>query len=72
MRVTSTHGGGGGGCSDGTCPAIYDLDDPQLVAVQGATLTDRQALDDIGEIPAHETVVVLPRSLIESYAREHS
>jgi hypothetical protein len=66
MRVIRAHGD----CSDGTCPTIYDLDDPQLVAVQGATVTDPQALDGLGEIPAHETVVMLPRSLIESYARE--
>jgi len=66
MRIT----GKVGGCDDGTCPAIYDTDDPALVAVQGSTLTDPQARADIGEIPAHETVVVLPRSLLEGYARE--
>jgi hypothetical protein len=66
MRITRKHGE----CSDGTCPAVYDTDDPAMVGVQGAILRDAQALADIGEIPAHENVVLLPRSLFESYARE--
>jgi hypothetical protein len=65
MRITRKHGE----CSDGTCPAVYDTDDPEMVGVQGAILTDVQALGDIGEIPAHESVVLLPRSLFESYVR---
>jgi hypothetical protein len=65
MRITRKHGV----CSDGTCPAIYDTDDPELVAVQGSTLTDAQALSDLGELPGHESVVLLPRSLFESYSR---
>ena len=48
MRITRKHGE----CSDGTCPAVYDTDDPEMVGVQGAILTDAQALGDIGEIPA--------------------
>ena len=66
MRITRRTGG----CSDGTCPAIYDTDDPAVVAVQGATLTDAVALADIGQVPGHESVVLLPRSLFESYAKE--
>lgn len=65
MRITGKHGD----CSDGTCPAIYDTDDPEMVGVQGTVLTDVQALSDIGEIPGHESVVLLPRSLFESYVR---
>ena len=65
MRITRKHGE----CSDGTCPAVYDTDDPEMVGVQGAILTDVHALGDIGEIPAHESVVLLPRSLFESYVR---
>jgi len=68
MRITRKHGG----CSDGTCPAIYDTDDPEVVAVQGATLTDAQALQDVGQVPGHESVVLLPRSLFESYAKERA
>ena len=65
MRLTRRHSG----CDDGTCPAIYDTDDPALLAVQGATLVDPDARVDLGAIPAHEAVVVLPRALLESYLR---
>lgn len=65
MRLTRKHGD----CDDGTCPAIWDTDEPQLVAVQGAILTDPQARADLGEIPAHEQVVLLPRKILDSYAR---
>ena len=65
MRLTRKHGD----CDDGTCPAIWDTDDPQLVAVQGAILTDPQARADLGEIPAHEHVVLLPQKILDSYAR---
>jgi hypothetical protein len=68
MRVTKKYGG----CSDGPCPTIYDLDDPALVAVQGATLTDSQALADIGDIPGHENVVILPSSLLDTYVEQRS
>lgn len=69
MRIIRNDSGTGG-CSDGTCPTIYDTDDPGVLAVQGATLTDTPALADLGEIPGHETVVLIPRSLLEGYRRE--
>jgi hypothetical protein len=69
MRIIR-NAAGDGGCSDGTCPTIYDTDDPELIAVQGAILTDAPALADIGEIPGHETVVLIPRGLLEGYRRE--
>jgi hypothetical protein len=59
-----------GTCNDGTCPAILDTDDPAVVGVQGAIVTDPQALADLGSIPSHEQVVLLPRSLLESYLKE--
>jgi len=65
MHLTRKHGD----CDDGTCPAIWDTDDPQLVAVQGAILTDPQARADLGGIPAHEQVVLLPRKILDGYAR---
>ncbi len=66
MHITGTHRR----CSDGTCPAIHDTDDPALIAVQGSALRDCEARADLGDIPAYEEVVVLPRSLLESYAKE--
>jgi len=65
VRITRKYGT----CSDGTCPTIFDTDDPEIVGVQGTVLTDAQALAAVGEIPEHESVVLLPRSLFESYLR---
>ena len=56
-------------CNDGTCPAIYDLDHPGLIGVQGHILTDPQALREIGTIPEGEGVVVLPKDLLDGYRR---
>jgi hypothetical protein len=66
MRITASYGD----CSDGTCPAIHDTNDEGILAFQGAWLTDPQALGDIGVVPAHEGVVLLPRALVEGYMRE--
>lgn len=63
MRLTRKSGG----CDDGTCPAIWDTDDPQVVAVQGAILTDPAARADLGTVPVHEQVVLLPRAILEGY-----
>jgi hypothetical protein len=66
MHITGTHRR----CSDGTCPAVHDIDDPALIAVRGSALRASEARADLGDIPAHEEVVVLAWSLLESYARE--
>lgn len=57
-------------CNDGTCPAILDTDDPAVVGVQGAIVTDSQALAELGSIPPHEQVVLVPRSLLTGYLKE--
>ena len=57
------------GCDDGTCPAIWDTDDPQLVAVQGAISPIPRRGPTSARSPAHEQVVLLPRAILESYAR---
>jgi hypothetical protein len=38
--------------------------------VQGSALTNPEARADLGDIRAHEEVVVLPWSLLDSYARK--
>ena len=58
-------------CNDGTCPAIWDTSDPAMVGVQGDKLTDPEALADLGQIPGHERVVLIPRELLMSYLLEH-
>jgi hypothetical protein len=67
MRLTRKYGDG---CNDGTCPAIYDTDDPAVVGVQGSVLTDSGAVADLGLIPDHEQVVLLPRELLLGYAAD--
>ena len=69
MHITANHGNG---CSDATCPAIYDTDDPEMIGVQGPILTDPQALGEIGQVPAHERVILLPRKLLEDYNRSRA
>ena len=49
---------------------FHDTGDPALTAVQGSALAGPQARADRGAIPAHEEVVVLPWSLLDSYARK--
>jgi hypothetical protein len=61
----------GGGCNDGPCPNVFDLDtEPELVAIQGATLTDTEALNQLPRKPEHESLVLVPRELILDYARK--
>ena len=69
MRLTRKYGEG---CNDSTCPALFDTDDPELVGVQGSVLTDPEALADLGPIPGHEQVVLLPRELLMGYANKET
>jgi hypothetical protein len=52
------------GCSGGTCPAVFETDRGTYV-VQGAIVTDPEALAAL-ELPAHETAVEVPASLLSS------
>ena len=36
---------------------------------KGAALTDPEARADLGQVPAHEQVVLLPRAILEGYGR---
>lgn len=50
------------GCPNGIdCPRVYELDDGRL-AVQGDR-ADADLLAELG-LPAHETLVIVPRSLL--------
>ena len=59
-----------GPCENGPCPNVFDTDDESLVAVQGAQLADADALAQLSQMPAHETVVLVPRELLMEYARK--
>jgi hypothetical protein len=52
------------GCSGGTCPAVFETDRGTLV-IQGAIVTDPDALAAM-ELPAHESAVEVPASLLAS------
>jgi hypothetical protein len=58
-RVTEQRGGD---CHDGSCPAWWDTDDPEMVVVQGAKLA--APLEGMREVPDHETAVLIPRSVL--------
>ncbi|MFD7158266.1 hypothetical protein ACFV9C_26960 [Kribbella sp. NPDC059898] len=49
---------------------MFDTDDGSLVAVQGAQLVDADALAQLSKMPAHETVVLVPRELLLEYAKK--
>jgi hypothetical protein len=53
-----------GGCDDGTCPTLF-LTDRGTYVVQGAIVTDPDALEAMN-LPAHETAVEVPASLLAS------
>jgi len=56
-----------GDCPDGTCPAVYATDNPEVLAVQGTALTDPQAIADTGApVPGHESIVLIPRAVLEA------
>ncbi|TDD46991.1 hypothetical protein E1263_35445 [Kribbella antibiotica] len=59
-----------GSCDNGPCPNVFDTDDGDLVAIQGAELLDPNALAQLSQMPAHETVVLVPRALLIEYARK--
>jgi hypothetical protein len=55
------------GCEDGNCPKISDVtasDADDMVAVQGPTMPSLQG------IPDHESVVLIPRSVVLEYAEK--
>jgi hypothetical protein len=53
---------------------MFDVEEADAVearvGVQGERLVDPEALAQLEGTPAHEAVVLVPRGLIEEYARE--
>lgn len=59
-----------GSCDGGPCPNVFDFEpEPEFAAVQGTRLTDPDALAQLTDMPDHETVVLVPRTLLLEYAR---
>jgi hypothetical protein len=59
-----------GECAGNQCPAIYETDDPDVLAVQGTALADAQAMDGFGPLPGNEAVVLVPRNILTEFAGE--
>lgn len=55
-----------GSCNDGPCPAIHETNRPPTLAVQGYIPTAEE-LAAMG-LPEGESVVLVPRSLLDDYA----
>lgn len=57
-----------GTCENGPCPNVFDYaPQPDLVAVQGARLTDPEGLAQLSKMPDHDAVVLVPRALLLEY-----
>ena len=56
------------GCEDRSCPAVWETDDPAVLAVQG-TRTTAAEVGAAGEIPAHEDIVLVPRDVLARISR---
>jgi hypothetical protein len=65
MRVTRKIGDPS--CRDDKCPAFIEFSDPEWVGVQGSELADPEAIADLGEVPGHERVIVIPRAVAEAW-----
>jgi hypothetical protein len=55
------------GCAGRDCPAVWETDDPSLIAIQG-TAAAPGSLEAAGDIPAGESVVFVPASLLAAWA----
>ena len=56
------------GCAGKNCPAIWQTDDPDVIAVQG-TLAPAASLEAAGEIPGDEGMVFVPAHLLGDWPR---
>ncbi|HVV12470.1 hypothetical protein [Amycolatopsis sp.] len=54
-------------------PTLYATDrtDRKTYIAQGWRVIDPEALAEIGEIPAHETLIEIPEEVLKYYARRY-
>lgn len=52
------------GCQGGPCPKVFDDTDGEDVIVQGYEVTDPGTRTQVGNVPAGEQVVRIPRMLL--------
>jgi hypothetical protein len=60
-----------GDCAGRDCPAVWETDDPDLIAIQG-TSAMAESLGAAGSIPSDESVVFVPASLLAAWASAQS
>ena len=56
------------GCEDKSCPAVWDTENPEIVAVQGALPVATDDLTGAGTVPGHEGILFVPASLLRDWA----
>jgi hypothetical protein len=61
----------GSNSPSGSCPTLYATDRGTYI-VQGATLTDPEALADLRDVLPGETVVEIPAELLKFFTQEHA
>lgn len=52
-------------CEEDECPKVWD--DGDSYVIQGWRITDPAVLAEVGEIPAHETVLRIPKRLMQFF-----
>jgi hypothetical protein len=57
-----------GGCEDRSCPAVYETDDPETVAIQGSLPVTADDLTGAGAVPGHEGILLVPAALLRAWA----
>ncbi|MGH3697192.1 MAG: hypothetical protein ACRDRX_24960 [Pseudonocardiaceae bacterium] len=58
---------------EGESPTLFATDRADRVTyiAQGWTVTDPQALADIGPVPDHETLIEIPEDVLKFYVRRY-
>ncbi len=59
--------------SDGESPTLFATDrtDRKTYIAQGWRVTDPEVLADVGEVPAHETIIEIPEDVIKMWVRRY-
>jgi hypothetical protein len=58
---------------EGQSPTLFATDRADRVTyiAQGWTVTDPEALADVGDVPDHETLIEIPEDVLVMYARRY-
>ncbi|WP_433228779.1 hypothetical protein [Actinomadura formosensis] len=58
---------------EGQSPTLFATDRTDRITyiAQGWKVTDPQALDDVGPVPEHESLIEIPEDVLKMYARRY-